>query len=69
GSVTIHLSSLKKHPGSCQLEVKNVDRLFEIVSTTGVQILYDGVGDRDWGCRDFTFRDSSGNIVTFSEQL
>ncbi len=67
-AVTIHLSTTEGHPGGCQIMVDDVDALYRDFSTRDLRLLYD-IGDRDWGCRDFTIEDPDGNEITFSQVL
>ena len=49
--------------------VDNVDKIYELALTLNLNVVYDGLGDRPWGCRDFTIEDPDGNGITFSQQL
>jgi catechol 2,3-dioxygenase-like lactoylglutathione lyase family enzyme len=69
GEVTIHLSTLEQRRGTCQIMVDDVAAFHELAASIGAEILFDGLGDRDWGCRDFTLRDPYGNMITFSQYL
>ena len=68
-SVVIHLSTVEGGTTSCQIIVDDVDQLYQFALKLKLKILYDGLGDRPWGCRDFTIQDADGNSVTFSQQL
>ena len=68
-SVVIHLSTIEGGPGGGQIMVDDVATLFEIAEKLQLKVLYDGLGDRPWGCRDFTVEDPDGNSFTFSQQL
>lgn len=67
--VVIHLSTSGDQPASCQIIVSEVDSLYEFALRHKIRILYDGLDNRPWGCRDFTICDPDGNRVTFSQQL
>ena len=68
-AVTVHLSTEEEGAGGCQILVDDVDAVFVTARDLGAEILYDGLGDRPWGCRDFTLRDPDGNQLTFSQEL
>ena len=68
-SVVIHLSTVEGGPGGGQIMVDDVDQLYQLALTLNLNVLYDGLGDRPWGCRDFTIEDPDGNGFTFSQQL
>lgn len=68
-NVTLHLSTLEQGGGGCQIMVDNVDALYEALKTKIVKHLDSEVGDREWGCRDFSIEDPDGNIITFSQTL
>ena len=67
-SVVIHLSTEEGGPGGGQIMVDDVDTLYEVALKLDLKILYDGLGDRPWGCRDFSIEDPDGNSWTFSQQ-
>lgn len=68
-SVVIHLSTEDVGAGGGQIMVDNVGELYKLAIELGLKILYDGLGDRPWGCRDFSVEDPDGNGITFSQQL
>ena len=67
-AVTIHLSTTEGHPGGCEIMVDDVDTLYREFGERGLRPRHD-IGDRDWGCRDFTIEDPDGNEITFSQVL
>lgn len=68
-SVVIHLSTVEDGAGGAQIMVDDVDQLYAIAVRLNLKVLYDGLGERPWGCRDFTIEDPDGNGLTFSQQL
>ena len=68
-SVVIHLSTVEGGPGGGQIMVDDVEQLYQLAQSLNLKILYDGLGDRPWGCRDFTIEDPDGNGFTFSQQM
>lgn len=69
GEVTIHLSTNLGGNASFQIMVEDVDPLFALANSLNLEVLFDGLGNRPWGCRDFTIQDPDGNIVTFSQWM
>ena len=67
-AVTIRLSTTEGHPGGCQIMVDDVDALYRELGNRDLRLLYE-IGDRDWGCRDFTVEDPDGNEITFSQLI
>ena len=55
---------------SCRIEVEDVDALFAELEPTGVlhQVSLGGVGDTDFGTREFATTDRDGNLLTFFER-
>ena len=68
-SVTLHLSAEHSSPGGGQIMVDDVQQLYDCVVSLNVRMLYDGLGDRPWGCRDFSIEDPFGNRLTFGQQM
>lgn len=68
-SVVIHLSTAEGGPGGGQIMVDDVEQLYYLARSLNLSVLYDGLGDRPWGCRDFSIEDPDGNEFTFSQQL
>ena len=52
---------------SCRIKVDEVDELYEELRDAGVlhPVSTDGVGDTDFGTREFATLDQDGNLVTF----
>jgi catechol 2,3-dioxygenase-like lactoylglutathione lyase family enzyme len=52
---------------SCRVRVEGVDELYEELRASGVlhQISKDGVGNTDFGTREFATLDLDGNLLTF----
>ena len=67
--VVIHLSTIEEGHGTCQIIVDNINELYEQILAEEVEILFDGLKDRDWGYRDFTMKDPFDNCITFSQKL
>ncbi len=52
---------------SCRIQVDQVDRLYEELRGAGVlhPVSIDGVGDTDFGTREFATLDVDGNLISF----
>lgn len=52
---------------SCRIEVEGIDELYAELAATGVlhPVSRDGIGETDYGTREFATLDSDGNLVTF----
>ncbi len=52
---------------SCRIQVDAVDALYAELRAAGVlhQVSVDGVGDTDFGTREFATLDVDGNLITF----
>ena len=52
---------------SCRVEVDEVDALYAELKAAGVlhQVSRDGVGDTDFGTREFATVDVDGNLISF----
>jgi catechol 2,3-dioxygenase-like lactoylglutathione lyase family enzyme len=55
---------------SCRIEVRDVDALFAELRPAGVlhKVSLEGVGETDFGTREFATVDRDGNLLTFFER-
>lgn len=53
-------------PSSAYVAISNIDAYYERIRARGAEVTVP-IGDRDYGMRDFTVADPSGNTVSFGQ--